>query len=229
MDASSQPREGDFAVAADGTGAMRTASTAAARRAADSALESWVPALRRGEATAFAHLVDAHGGWMLQLARRLLRHEQDAQDVVQEAFLTAFRSLGGFQGQSRLSTWLHRVLVNAALMRMRRRKRKSEPVLEGDLAAKGRTGRSAELPLVWDDPPEDVAGRRELRRQVRGAIDQLPEIHRTILLLRDIEEMSTTEVAEFLDVSKQVVKTRLHRARQALRGKIGPLLGVQST
>jgi RNA polymerase sigma-70 factor (ECF subfamily) len=181
-----------------------------------------VAALRGGDEAAFEHLLRTYGGRLLAVTRRLLGNEEDARDAVQETFLRAFRSLGSFEGGSLLSTWLHRIAVNTALMRLRSRKRKPEEPIESLLPAFREDGHFSERFQAWTEPPDDEAARREREVLVRQAIDRLPEHYRTVLLLRDIEELSTTDVAEQLGVTTNAVKLRLHRARQALRTLLAP-------
>ena len=158
-----------------------------------------------------------HGGRLLAVARRLMRSEEEARDALQEAFVLAFRALPKFAGQSRLSTWLHRIVVNAALMRLRACRSRPEEPLEPLLPAFQEDGHTVRRYATWSADPEQLAGRAEVRRSVRAAIDRLPQSYRTVLVLRDLEELDTAEVAERLGVTPNAVKIRLHRARQALR------------
>ena len=180
--------------------------------------------LRRGEDAAFEELIRAYGGRLLAVARRFLPVEEDARDAVQDAFLSAFRAIEGFEGQARLSTWLHRIVVNAALMKLRSRSRKPE-VLIGDLLPGFlEDGHMASPAVEWRKPADDPVERSQLRALVLDSIQRLPEAHRNVLILRDIEELDTEETAEILGASANAVKTRLHRARQALRGLLEPQL-----
>jgi RNA polymerase sigma-70 factor (ECF subfamily) len=154
---------------------------------------------------------------MLAVARRFLPEEQDARDAVQDAFLAAFRSIAGFAGGSRLSTWLHRIVVNTALMKLRSRRRRREDPIEELLPQFDDEGHRIGAVSPWEPAVEELAERQETRALVRGAIARLPETYRTVLLLRDIEERDTEETAALLGITAQAVKTRLHRARQALR------------
>jgi RNA polymerase sigma-70 factor (ECF subfamily) len=180
--------------------------------------------LRVGDERAYETLVRAYGGRLLAVARRILRSEDDAQDAVQEAFLNAFRSLDRFQGEARLSTWLHRIVVNAALMKLRTRRRKPESSIEELLPGGLENGHMTDPAEAWRKAPEEEVGRQELRELVLEKIHELPEAHRNVLLLRDIEELDTEAAAQMLNVSVGAVKTRLHRARQALRGLLDPHL-----
>jgi RNA polymerase sigma-70 factor, ECF subfamily len=191
-------------------------------RVADAAL---LAALRTREPGSFEQLVRAHGGRMLAVARRLLSSEEDARDAVQEAFLNAFRSIDRFEGQALLSTWLHRIIVNVSLMKLRSRKRKPEESLDHLLPAFRDDGHFAERFDSGSEPADQRLARQEEQAAVRAAIDELPDHYRTILLLRDIEGISTQEVADQLGITPNAVKLRLHRARQALRTLLAPKLG----
>ncbi len=175
-----------------------------------------VERLRRGEDTAFEELLRTHSGRLLAVARRLLGNEEDARDAVQDAFLSAFRNIDRFDGQSALGTWLHRIAVNAALTRLRSRRRHPEKPIEELLPTFLEDGHQARPPRDWPDPSAALQ-RGETRDAVRRHIQELPEDYRTVLLLRDIEEMDTEETARLLGLTQGAVKTRLHRARQALR------------
>ena len=184
--------------------------------------------LRGGEEAAFEELVRAYGGRMLAVARHFLPGEEDARDAVQDAFLSAFRSIGRFEGQARLSTWLHRIVVNAALMKLRTRRRKPEQSIEELLPGFLEDGHLAQPALEWRKAAEDPVEREQLRALLRESIDRLPEGYRNVLLLRDIEELDTEETARMMNISVAAVKTRLHRARLALRGLLEPHLGRSS-
>jgi RNA polymerase sigma-70 factor (ECF subfamily) len=183
-----------------------------------------VASLQAGDDAAFEKLVRSFGGRMLAVARRMLRSEEDAQDALQEAFLSAFRAIGGFKGDARLSTWLHRIVVNAALMKLRSRKRGPETAIEELLPRYLEDGHHETPPAEWRETGPSVIEKAELRQLVRDSIARLPENYRTVLLLRDIEELDTQETAQMLGISQNAVKIRLHRARQALQGLLDPHL-----
>ena len=176
-----------------------------------------VARLRTGDDAAYEELVRDQGGRMLSVARRLVRDEDEARDVVQEAFLSAFRSIGSFEAQSRLSTWLHRIVVNTALMRLRKRKTRRETSIDDLLPKFSGDGGFAAKPSAWGEESSTASEREEDRAAVREAIEKLPEIYRTVLLLRDVEGLSTDETAKVLDVTPNATKVRLHRAHQALK------------
>jgi RNA polymerase sigma-70 factor (ECF subfamily) len=178
--------------------------------------------LRTGDAAAFETLVRTNAPRLLSVARRLLRNEEDARDALQEAFLQAFRGIGRFEGGARLSTWLHRIVVNASLMRLRSRGRRPEQPIEELLPRFYEDGHRIDPGPPWRSEGVDPIEQREIAARVRAAIDRLPEIYRNVLLLRDIEELDTQETARLLDVKVDTVKVRLHRARQALRALLAP-------
>ena len=173
--------------------------------------------LHSGDDAAFETLVRTHLPRMRNVIARIIG-DGDADDVVQNAFMSAFKALPTFRGDSSLGTWLHRIAVNAALMHLRRRKPANVLPIDDLLPTFSDDGhRYDQLPTAWSESAEILAGRKETRVWVRAIIERLPEAYREVLLLRDIEELSTRETAELLDVTTNVVKTRLHRARQALR------------
>ena len=153
-----------------------------------------------------------------------MRNEEDARDCLQDAFLSAFRAIDGFEGKAKLGTWLHRIVVNACLMRLRSQKRKPEELLDPQLPEFDdygfRIGPTEMPPASADELLESA----EVRERVRKGIDGLPENYRTVLILRDIEDFNTAETAEMLGLTTDAVKVRLHRARLALRSKIGNLV-----
>ncbi len=181
--------------------------------------------LRAGDEAAFEYLVRTYAGRLLAVTRRILGDDEEARDAVQDAFLRAFRGMDRFEGGSRLSTWLHRIAVNAALMRLRRRRRKPEESLEPLLPTFREGGHHQEAFASWAEPVDQSLERAETRELVRRLIDQLPESYRTVLVLRDIEGLDTEETAAALVLTPNAVKIRLHRARQALRTLLAPHFG----
>ena len=135
---------------------------------------------------------------MLAVARRFLNDEEAARDAVQDAFLSAFRGIQRFDGQAQLSTWLHRIVVNAALMRIRTRQRRPEQSIEPMLPVFAEDGHHAETVVSWTESGEHVLEQKETRALVRAAIAELPEAYRAVLLMRDIEGLSTREAADLV-------------------------------
>lgn len=171
---------------------------------------------------AIERLVRERAPRLLAVARRFVSSEDDARDVLQEALLSAFRSIDGFEEGARLSTWLHRIVVNAALTKLRAIRRRREEAIEDFLPRFDERGARQGTGATWAESVADELEKREVRAHVRASIDRLPEIYRIVLLLRDIEDLPTAEVASLLDLSRSVVKVRLHRARQALRELLAP-------
>lgn len=177
----------------------------------------FVARLRSRDEDAFEMLLRAHAGRLLRVARRFLPVEEDARDAVQDAFLSAFRSIDRFEAGSTLSTWLHRIVINASLMKLRTRRRHPQEEIDALLPQFKPDGHQVADSVDWSQSAEEMVQRMQTRQQVRAAIDRLPETYRVVLLMRDIEELTTDETAEALGVTPNAVKIRLHRARQALR------------
>jgi RNA polymerase sigma-70 factor, ECF subfamily len=177
-----------------------------------------VARMRAGDEDAFALIVHRYTPRLLAVAGRFLRSEEDRADAVQDAFLSAFRSLGSFAGKARLSTWLHRIVVNACLMKLRRRSRTAEIPLD-DLLPSGNGQWLSQAPQAMSSLTS-----AETRAQVRMCIERLPPSYRTVLVLRDLDELDTDRTARKIGTTHAVVKTRLHRARRALRALLAPLV-----
>jgi RNA polymerase sigma-70 factor, ECF subfamily len=187
-------------------------STVLAHRAeSDDAL---VARLQHGDDSAFEAIVRAHGGRLLSVARRFLGNNEDAQDAVQDAFIRAYKAIHTFEARAQLHTWLHRILVNTALMKLRERRRRPTASIEDLLPTYSADGHQAVSSRDWSDA---VLERKETAAIVHEAIERLPDLYREVLVLRDIEEKDTAEAAQLLGTTSNVVKVRLHRARQALR------------
>jgi RNA polymerase sigma-70 factor (ECF subfamily) len=185
--------------------------------------ETLLARLRSGDDAAFEELVLANTGRLLAVARRLLRHEQDAREAVQDGLVSALRALPTFRGDSQVSTWLHRIVVNTALMTLRRRRRRPETSIESFLPRFEPAGHHSSPGAEWVSV-ERALLTEETRARVRAAIDRLPDAYRTVLLLRDIEELDTPSVAQMLGITVNTVKIRLHRARQALATLLTPVI-----
>lgn len=171
--------------------------------------------LRQGDDEAFSLVFRRYGARMLATARRLLGNDEDARDAVQEAMLSAFKAVGRFEGGSQIGTWLHRIVVNAALMRMRSRRRKPEASIEDLLPSFNTDGHRVLQAADETDPAEALEHTRRLAL-LRSCVDALPEGYRQVYVLRDVEELSSEEVALAMGLTPNAVKIRLHRARQAL-------------
>jgi RNA polymerase sigma-70 factor (ECF subfamily) len=168
------------------------------------------------ELVAFEQLVAEYGDRVFGIALRVTGSPSDAEEVMQEAFLQAFRSWSTYRGEAAPTTWLYRIAVNAALMRVRSRR----PI---DLLSE----QPENLEIVdWSADVAQAVLRGELQQQIEDAITRLPEALRVTLILRDIEGLSTSETAASLEISEPNVKSRLHRARALLRRHLGTLLAA---
>lgn len=181
-----------------------------------------ISGLQAGREEAFRELVTKYTARLLPVARRFLQNEEDARDALQDAFFQAFRGIEKFKGESRLGTWLHRIVVNASLMRIRKTQAKREESIEDLLPRFVEDGHQARPATRWGEPADRSMLRDEIRSLVKSSIKRLPPNYRNVILLRDIEELSTAEAASALGVTENTVKVRLHRARQALRELIDP-------
>ena len=201
----------------------RAPITALAPAAADDA-ELVRRALSRDEAAVRA-IMQANNRRLYRLARGILRNDAEAEDVVQDTYVRAFTHLEEFRGDSSLSTWLSRIAMNEALGRLRRQK----PGVEwSELEKSAPQAQIIAFPLASGDDPEKSMAQREIQHVVEHAIDELPEPFRLVFITRVIEGMNVEETAEILGLKPETVKTRLHRARNLLRGnverKIGPVV-----
>lgn len=179
--------------------------------------------LQAGDQRAYAEMVEAHSSRIYHLALRMLGDEAEAEDVLQETFLSAFKSIDSFEGRASLSTWLHRIATNAALMRLRKRQPLSFSVDEVTEPGNGNL-----IPKVfydWCCLPESELMTQEVRDQMHAAVEDLPDTLRVVFLMRDVEGFSTQETADILDLSLSAVKSRLMRARMALRERLSAYFG----
>jgi len=170
-----------------------------------------------GDRDAFVVLMRRYNRTVYRAARSILRDDADAEDAAQEAWIDAHAAIGGFRGDAKLSTWLTRIAVNAALQRLRKRRRGAEIItLDGDLDMDA--GDDGETRVAIDpDRPDLAATRAETRRLLEKAIDELPEAFRVVFVLRAVEEMTVEETAAALGMPETTVRTRFFRARSRLR------------
>ncbi|HZT31404.1 MAG TPA: sigma-70 family RNA polymerase sigma factor [Bryobacteraceae bacterium] len=173
---------------------------------------------REGDAKAFATLVRRYEAKIFRLAQHVTQNREDAEDVLQETFLKAYEHLDQFQGNSKFYTWLVRIAVNQALMKLRKRKTDRSVSLD-DTIDTGEDTVAREI-ASWDENPEQRYSREEMNQILTAAIESLAPPYRTVFVLRDVDELSTEETAEALDLSIPAVKSRLLRARLQLRDKL---------
>lgn len=194
-----------------------------------SSVEVDLPLVRRardGDYAAFEALVTRYEGKVYALARRIVREEHDAEEVVQETFLSVVEHLAGFREDASFRTWLLRIATNAALKLLR--KKRGLPMISRE--GSGGQGDDAPLPhpefiAPWQESPADLAGRHEIRAILEEALEAIDEKHRVVFVLRDVQELSTEETAEVLGISVANVKIRLMRARLTLRERLTRVLG----
>jgi len=177
-----------------------------------------VQAAKKGDLDAFSELVNRYDRNVFRIAQHITHNEEDAQDVVQDAFLKAYQNLAQFQGNSKFYTWLVRIAVNEALMKLRKRRNEKTVSLDEDVETE--EGSIPREVADWAPNPEQNYGQSELGDILRKTIQGLPPGFRTVFVLRDVEGMSTEETAEMLGLSVPAVKSRLLRARLQLRERL---------
>ncbi|MBN9427794.1 MAG: RNA polymerase sigma factor [Burkholderiales bacterium] len=168
-----------------------------------------------GDASAFEVIMRCNNRLLFRTARSILKNDSDAEDVLQEAYLRAWKALGGFRADAKLSTWLVRIVVNEALGRLRRRDAQVIPLDAAMNSTEPET--MASLTADPDRQPERVAMRAEIRKLMEARIDLLPDAFRSVFMLRAVEEMSVEEVSQVLEIPEATVRTRFFRARSMLR------------
>ena len=173
---------------------------------------------RQGDSAAFGELAERYERKIFRLAQNITQNREDAEDVLQETFMKAYEHLPDFEGNSKFYTWVVRIAVNEALMKLRKRKSDRTVPLDEPMDL-GEETVEREI-AVWEDNPEQRYSREEMQQILNDAVDTLKPDFRTVFALRDIEELSTEETAEALGISIPAVKSRLLRARLALREKL---------
>jgi len=189
-----------------------------------------VDRLRAGDAEAFDAVFHQHVNQVYRQALRLLGNEADAEDVVQEVFLAVHNKAKTFRGQAEFSTWLYRLTVNTALSRLRRQKRSKEVLYDDYLPKFQKDGHHLVRPVVdWSNDIDERSANRELQQILTQALNQLKPVDKAVVVMSDLEGFSDREIANTLGLSVAAVKTRLHRARLFLRGKLAVHLGYSPT
>jgi RNA polymerase sigma-70 factor (ECF subfamily) len=201
---------------------MERLATGALPAALELSDEEVVQRVRAGETGLFEVVMRRYNQRLFRVARAIVRDDSEAEDVMQQAYVNAYLHLAQFEGRARFATWLTRIAVHEASARARRRRRLTELEPEGE-EADPRPKRDREL------DPEQLALAGEVRRALEAAIETLPESYRTIFVLREVEGLSTQETAGCLAVSQDVVKTRMHRARQRLRTELLRRVGLATS
>lgn len=187
--------------------------------------------LKAGDETALTELFDRHSAKLYNVALRILGGDaSDAEEVIQDVFLTAFRKANMFQGNSQFSTWLYRLTVNAALGRIRRSKKNKEVAYDEFLPKFQKDGHHQVRPVIdWSDTLDEHYGQKETQQLIGRALEELKPVDKSVVVLSDLEGMSDREIAETLNLTVSAVKTRLHRARLFLRGKLAVHFGHSAT
>jgi RNA polymerase sigma-70 factor (ECF subfamily) len=189
-----------------------------------------VQRIQGGDAEAFAVLFRQYGVRISRQALHLLGSEAEAEEVVQEVFLTLFEKANTFRGDAALSTWLYRLTANAALSRLRRRQRRPEVAMDDYMPRFQEDGHHLVRPVVdWSQDLEREMATAEMRQLLWQAIEALPALDKAVVILSDVEELSNQEIGEALGLSVPAVKARLHRARLCLRGQLAAVLGHPPT
>jgi RNA polymerase sigma-70 factor (ECF subfamily) len=196
-------------------GVTPSPDTTAATPTAEDSDESLVARVLAGETAAFEQIMRRHNRRIFRAARAILRNDTEAEDVMQEAYVSAFQHLGDFAGRARFSTWLVRIAVYEALGRLRKSKRLTS--LDDESPDAVATGYEQEVSMSTARSPEEAASDVEMRALLETAVDALPIAFRTVFVMRAVEEMTVGEVAEALEIPEETVRTRLHRARGLLR------------
>jgi RNA polymerase sigma-70 factor (ECF subfamily) len=179
--------------------------------------EEVVVLVAAGQSDLFEVIMRRYNQRLYRVTRSILGEDNEAEDAVQEAYLSAYAHLGQFAGQAQFSTWLTRIAINEALARRRQRVRGPELDFKEEDDA---------MESVSDRNPEDEASRREMRRMLEAAIDELPDIYRIVFVMRELEQMSTAETASALEIAEEATKVRLHRAKGLLRDAMSTRMQV---
>lgn len=177
-----------------------------------------VDEFKAGDISAFEEIISRYESKVMNLALRFTRNQEDAEEVLQDVFTTVYRKIDGFRGQSAFSSWLYRIVVNAAFMKLRKRKQ-TQTVSIDDLAPAVKQY-CMERDAVTNQHLHNVAISRELQEVLQRAIDRLPDQYRAVFVLRDVDGLSNQETGEILNLSIPAVKSRLHRSRIMLRKKL---------
>lgn len=185
--------------------------------------EQAVERVLAGDSSAFEIIMRRYNQRLYRVARSILRDDGEAEDVMQDAYVRAYQHLDQFEGRAKFSTWLTRIAVHEALARAQRRSR-----IESLDAITGPNG-EVNMPDTLTRSPEAQASGREVSRLLEEAMLSLPDGYRTVIMLRDVEEMDTAEAAEVLDITEENVKVRLHRARTMLRRELYSRAGATSS
>ena len=219
MKAASGPAE-EVAKSLNEQGELASSSEEVRREHEDDPL---VERARQGDRAAFQQLFEKYHRRAFAIALGVVKRPEDARDVVQEAFIKVHKHVATFQGNSTFYTWLYRIVINLSIDHLRR-KRKNVEWDEGFITKDDAAGDGTLVPKVEDENPSKTIVRRELTAQIQAALETLPEIHRAVILLREVEGMSYEEMAQVLDVPKGTIMSRLFHARRKMQEQLNPYL-----
>jgi RNA polymerase sigma-70 factor (ECF subfamily) len=214
---------------AAGWKSRRSQPSAAGSERPDAGDAPLIRSIAEGDQAAFDRIFALHWKKVFQVAYKLLGNRDEAEDAVQEVFLTVFQKANTFRGQAQFSTWLYRLAVNAALSRLRRQKRRKEISYEDFLPQFQADGHHKTRPVVdWSPEVDHRSANEELQQLLRSAFDQLKPVDKAVVVLSDVEGFSDQDIAHSLKLTVSAVKTRLHRARLFLRGRLAVHLGYSA-
>lgn len=189
--------------------------------------QDFIRRLKVRDEAALEELMAQYETKVFGLALQMTGNRQDAEEILQDVFLTVFLKIDGFRGDAKLSSWIYRVATNTALMKIRRRSKFQEIPLEEELGPKmTEEGMIAEPAIDWSRLPDEELARKELLQRIDGALAQLPPDYRSVFVLRDIEELSAEETSQILEISTAALKSRLHRARLFLRKELADYMAA---
>ena len=196
---------------------MKPSTPSRTSRAQDVPDPVLVARISEGDQAAFESLMRRYNGKLFRIARAIVKDDSDAEDVLQDAYLDAYRHIDDFRGGAQVATWLTRIVINQALMRLRKQKRRSVVVPFRERRTLDADPTEADVPDHTTESPSSRMLREEIRRILERRIDELPLSFRTVFIMREVEDMSVQETAECLGISPATVRTRLFRARALLR------------
>lgn len=194
----------------------------------DTAEHELVARVAAGDAQAFEVLMRRYNRRLYRTARSILKEDAEAEDAVQEAYWKAYQAMGGFRADAQLSTWLTRIVINESLARLRRNKRRADVIQSTeDLSTEMKVARM-ETTSNFDERPDQLAWRAEMRTLIEHKLDALPDTYRTVFMLRAVEGMPATEVAAALDIPEATVRSRFFRARRIMRDALSDEINVHT-
>ncbi len=188
--------------------------------------EELIALFLKGDKQAFEEIVDRYSPKVFSLATRLTRNQEDAEEVLQDVFVTVYRKIRGFEGNSTFSSWLYRVAVNASFMKLRRKKHNKNVAMDDVLP---QLQNSPALRSSEHEEADNLAFRNQVLNALEDAIRRLPDEYRPVFVLREVDGLTSKEVGKILELSIPAVKSRLHRSRMMVRRRLGKFYRDYST